>query len=116
MKTTLSIILTFIWTTLAHTASARCIEPTSPAEGETLCSHDQVTLAATPGFDNHRFYYNFSDSNEKGDLCVEGPGNTLTLPAGEWAVTYWYVETGNARCEEASAISGGIPISSKTPS
>jgi len=102
MKTTLPNILIFIFTALGYTASAQCIMLTSPAEGETLCSYEQVILTATPGFDNYRFYYNFSDSNESGNLFIQGSGNTLILPAGEWAGSYWYVETGDPDCNEPS--------------
>lgn len=102
MKNHLLSVAVFIATVFTHTLSAQCIEITTEADGEILCSYETVTLEATPGFDNYKFYYNFSDSNDDGTLFVESSDHTLSLPAGEWAVTYWYVETEDEGCTDAS--------------
>lgn len=102
MKNLLSNALTLATAILVHNLSAQCIELTTEADGAVLCSYETVTLEATPGFENYRFYYNFSDSNEDGNLFAESSDHILELPAGEWAVTYWYVETDDENCTEAS--------------
>ncbi len=84
-------------------ALAQCIELEANVEmAEVLCSDDTVILQASSGYDNYRWYYGFSDSNEGGTLYYEGPENTIELAAGEWAVSYWYVETDDPDCPEPS--------------
>lgn len=102
MKNLLRTATAAITAILAHNLSAQCIELSTEADGVALCSYETATLEATPGFDNYRFYYNFSDSNQDGTLFTETSEHILELPAGEWAVTYWYVETDDPSCTETS--------------
>lgn len=102
MKNGLPLFAAILMALFSQSISAQCIELSTEAEGQVLCSYDTVVLEATPGFDTYRYYYNFSDSNEDGTLYTESSENTLSLPAGEWAVSYWYVETADAGCTEAS--------------
>jgi len=69
---------------------------------EIFCPSQEITLTATAGFENYKWYYNFSNENSAGTLYSETTDNSITLNASEWAVTYWYVETDDSECTEPS--------------
>ncbi len=86
---------------LAGNVNAQCVEIISEIE-DVYCPGDELTLTATEGFENYSWYYNFSNSNQGGTLFETG-GNTITLNASEWAVSYWYVEVDDAECTTPSS-------------
>ncbi len=93
------IISFFISTTAVF---GQCIEITAETE-ELYCPGEEITLTATSGFENYSWYYNFSNSNEGGQLLMEsGSDNFITISASEWAVAYIYVEVDDANCTEPS--------------
>lgn len=80
----------------------QCLEITTSPDSEIFCPGEEITLTATAGFENYNWYYNFSDENSGGTLYEETESNSLTLNASEWAVSYWYVETGDPECTDPS--------------
>ena len=80
----------------------QCVEISADTE-ELFCPGEEITLTATPGFNTYSWYYNFSDSNEGGELLTEsGSDNTITISASEWAVSYIYVEVDDDGCTDPS--------------
>ena len=66
------------------------------------CPNDSITLT-TGALDSYQWFYNFSNSNTGGTQVSGGTNQSLTLPTGEWAVVYFYVEGTKDGCTEASA-------------